>query len=637
LWALILALLLVGMAALAPGPVSAEDGGANWTIRDPSGVRMEGSGGGEPDVSSTEPSGDGVEGVPLGSPGVLWDQPSAGTRIIADQYLSDWGQGVYDADDFSNTQPWNIESIFVDGRKWDTASGSLPQADSLNWLIYPNALPGVPAGYPDIGGELWSYSCLPTAPEVTLSGADSDKVTLDIVLAQGGPLYLPPGTYWLCFYPSLNFGLYGQWGWSLASTTYLATAQIIDPYDIFGYNYTSWTPWTALNSTFHDAAFRLEGTEVWEWEFGDAPEEALAYPSTGVTGAFPTCKNVTISGWIQHNNFGTWFGPGFDMEPDGNHGLCPGFAPYDNDECFQDGDAGLIRPQPYTIQGGAVVPCGGSACEYEICLVDSYGDGWTGGTVDVFVNGNPEYTGLTLASGYGPECHPIPVGSGDEITVHYTAGGWPSENEYYIYDLYGVLVRSEGTGGVTPGDVLPGQLYAACPPPFTPGAPLGDICQLAQWGSDIDILIHNWMPNHEPYLPGYVNVLIDWNQDGQWQNDPATTCGGSMVPEHVLVDFVIPPQYDGTLSALGPPAFQIGPNAGYVWARFSITEDPVDSNWIGEGNFEDGETEDYLLKVYEPPPGPRGVPTMNQWGMVALITLFTGLLMWAVRRRRLAS
>ena len=70
----------------------------------------------------------------------------------------------------------------------------------------------------------------------------------------------------------------------------------------------------------------------------------------------------------------------------------------------------------------------------------------------------------------------------------------------------------------------------------------------------------------------------------------------------MLVDFVIPPKYDGTLSALMPigTGFTIGPNAGYVWVRFSITERPVSPTggpWDGSGNFEDGETEDYLLRV----------------------------------------
>ena len=484
-----------------------------------------------PIVPSTGPSGDGFEGAPLASPGVLWNQPSDGFTALASQYFLGYGCGVYSADDFSNPVPWNIQFIFVDGDPEGAYTDSLLYAYSLNWFIYPDA-GGHPAGDPDTGGHLWSHSCPPSAPEVTISGPYNCEVTLDIVQAQGCLLHLPPGTYWLCFYPSLDVDLYGQWFWDTAGTTNLAVAQIIDPCDVFAYGWTSWTPWTDYTSVY-DLAFRLESYPEGWLEYGDAPEGALAYPSTGVTGAFPTCKNVTIAGWIQHNNFGTWFGPGFDMESDGNHGLCPGFAPYDNDECFGDGDAGLILPQPYTIQGGVVAPCGNSA-----------------------------------------------------------------------------------------------------------GTPLGSPCESAQWGSDIDILIHNWMPDHPTYLPGYVNVLIDWNQDGQWQNDPATTCDGTMVPEHVLVDFLVPPQYDGPLSALGPPPFQIGPNDGYVWVRFSITEDPVGGNWTGEGDFEDGETEDYLLRIYQPPPvGGEAYPVskaslLAPWIAGALV--LAGGISWYVLRRRSA-
>jgi len=105
---------------------------------------------------------------------------------------------------------------------------------------------------------------------------------------------------------------------------------------------------------------------------------------------------------------------------------------------------------------------GDPVCSYQICLTDDYGDGWNGGTVDVFVNAIPVYSGLTLATGSGPECHPISVKTGDEITVYYTPGGWAYENEYHIYDSDGILVRSEGTGGVEPGDVLQGELYGLC-------------------------------------------------------------------------------------------------------------------------------------------------------------------------------
>ncbi|MBC8385407.1 MAG: hypothetical protein H8E57_07805 [Candidatus Cloacimonetes bacterium] len=243
-----------------------------------------------------------------------------------------------------------------------------------------------------------------------------------------------------------------------------------------------------------DYLLHVEEETLEEFDFGDAPEgdNKIAYPSLGVQGSFPTCVTVGPSGYIQHG-FGmnwAWFGQTYDLETDGDAGLCPNcFPTYDDDECFGDGDAGLLYPDTYTING---------------------------------VN-----------------------------TVIYC-------------------------------------------PMTTPLGDLGTMCQTAVWGTDIDIDVTNTMP-----VDGYVNVLFDWNQDGFWQNDPLSQCAGIMTPEHVLVNFGIPMGYSGPLSGLLPPSFMIGPNNGYVWCRFSITEAQVINDWDGSGVFEDGETEDYLLYVEE--------------------------------------
>lgn len=262
-------------------------------------------------------------------------------------------------------------------------------------------------------------------------------------------------------------------------------------------------PWNELRYPFEhpwggqsiDLAFAIAGDDPCpqeDLEFGDAPENALAYPASGVMGMFPTCMTVGPATWIQHTNFGAWMGPAFDFETDGNAGLCPMFAPYDSDECFADGDAGLLVPGSYTIDAANnVVPCPNS-----------------------------------------------PAGPG-----------------------------------------------------------LGTVCTNAGWGANIDVEVHNHMPNQ---TVGYVNVLIDWNQDGMWAGSSQCPSGVS-VPEHVLVDFPVPNPYDGPLSGLVPPGFLIGPNPGHVWMRVSITERPVGAGWDGSGNFEDGETEDYLLLVDEEP------------------------------------
>lgn len=225
-------------------------------------------------------------------------------------------------------------------------------------------------------------------------------------------------------------------------------------------------------------------------DWGDAPEGALAYPHLGVLGQFPTCFAVLLAPFIYHGQLCWAHFPGapppFDFEVDGNAGLCP-FMPgqYDMDECFIV-DAGLMFPDPYTIdQTNNIVPCPGAA-------------------------------------------------------------------------------------------------------PST----LGPICSTAQWGANLDIMIANNMP-----VGGYFNLIIDYDMSGFWGG--ASTCPTGQAPEHAVINyFPVPQGYYGPASGLpGIPGFLLGPNQGWVWARFTISEQPVPIPWQGEGSFEDGETEDYLLCI----------------------------------------
>ncbi|MBN1363138.1 MAG: LamG domain-containing protein [Sedimentisphaerales bacterium] len=229
-------------------------------------------------------------------------------------------------------------------------------------------------------------------------------------------------------------------------------------------------------------------------DFGDAPEGALAYPSSGVIGQFPTCIGVGPAAWIEHASQGLYFGPKADVEAGGNAGMCPGFNPdaYNQDEGTNDGDAGLIQPRAYTIKGA--------------------------------------------------------VGSEDVYPLIY----FGLEN-------------------------------------------LGSACLSYGWGTTLDIEVHN---RRTDLKEAYVNVLVDWNQDGKWQD--SALCSYGEVPEHALVNFPVPSGYSGPLSELSPPNIQLGPSAGYVWSRFTISDRKVAEGWNGDGVFTDGETEDYLLCVGEP-------------------------------------
>lgn len=456
-----------------------------------------------------------------------------------------------------------------------------------------------------------------------------------------------------------------------------------------------------------------------EYEYGDAPEGAVAYPLLGVMGNFPTCMNVATNGYIQHNNFGAFLGPTFDFEPDGNGGLCPTFAPYDNDECFNDGDAGLLFPDPYTIQGGAVVPCPngagtslGTTCSQAVwgtdidIQVQNFMPNQTIGYMNVVFDWTqngvwgdvancpgataPEHVlhNFPVPNGYsgplsglGPPNFTIgPNGSyvwarfmiseammplnwdgqgafedgeSEDYLIHvvmppppegdygdapdsalaYPASGqmgnFPTciytgpPNTYVFHGIEEVLFfgpfkdfEADGNAGLCSPYTMPynnDECYQdndaglIVPGPYTiqfsggvytvvpclgNGGILDTICNMVHWGPELDIHVTN-LTNNE----AVVNVLMDFNMDGKWALDPTTLCVGNVVPEHVLVNFPVPAGYSGPLSALGPPPFMAGPYVGYLWTRFSVSEQPVVTDWDGAGSFEMGESEDYILYV----------------------------------------
>jgi len=154
---------------------------------------------------------------------------------------------------------------------------------------------------------------------------------------------------------------------------------------------------------------------------------------------------------------------------------------------------------------------------------------------------------------------------------------------------------------------------------------LGYGCSQAIWGQNVDI----WLNGVNPQLasPGFFNLLVDWNQDGDWLD--VVNCNQAPVPEHAVVNFPIPPGFIGPISVLNPPPFTIGPRGGKVWARFTLTESPVQLPWDGSGQFNDGETEDYLLGVTVDTEIPvSNWPIFLALGLIIMSTLF----LWWKRR-----
>jgi hypothetical protein len=131
-------------------------------------------------------------------------------------------------------------------------------------------------------------------------------------------------------------------------------------------------------------------TTCFTQDMGDAPEGALAYPEAAVLGKFPTCLDPTLAGYIQHGLVdppAAFFGPSVDSEADGNAGACSPYTPYNFDECFADGDAGLLIPaSPFTIVGSSYLGCIGPGAK--LCMV---GDTIIWGTdLDIDVTNNTQ-------------------------------------------------------------------------------------------------------------------------------------------------------------------------------------------------------------------------------------------------------
>jgi len=104
----------------------------------------------------------------------------------------------------------------------------------------------------------------------------------------------------------------------------------------------------------------------------------------------------------------------------------------------------------------------------------------------------------------------------------------------------------------------------------------------------------------------FVNVLFDWNQDGDWNDN--FPCGAECVHEWTFKNYVV--TLAPGCNTITLPNFPIGPRVGASWMRLTLTRTPVkdDFPWngsLGEANgyYVGGETEDYPVHISPPPTG----------------------------------
>jgi len=125
---------------------------------------------------------------------------------------------------------------------------------------------------------------------------------------------------------------------------------------------------------------------------------------------------------------------------------------------------------------------------YTVNLYDSWGDGWNGGLLDVYVNGVVALDNITLASGAGPAVFTFLANAGDEIATVFTAGSYSSECSYEILDPNLAVIATDGPGPVGIGFIS--QMVLFEPTWGTPDYEFALACtstfvETLDWGWDI--------------------------------------------------------------------------------------------------------------------------------------------------------
>ena len=211
-----------------------------------------------PALADRAPAGEGpVNLAPPGTPSplsappvtaqanVLWEQGIGYTNASAIQYAG-WTHLI--ADDFTNTEPWTISSIFLPAFTYDFA----PDIPTFTWAIYADDGTGKPNGVPYDGvtTPFWSLTLDLPDPQVTLTtpgwtGWNGHQ--RDLLLTLDTPITLPPGHWWLVPYAtfSSDLGVFRVYWFQGTGGSGAA------PHDSFG------GPWNPHG--FSAFSFRLEG------------------------------------------------------------------------------------------------------------------------------------------------------------------------------------------------------------------------------------------------------------------------------------------------------------------------------------------------------------------------------------------
>ncbi len=171
------------------------------------------------------------------------------------------------------------------------------------------------------------------------------------------------------------------------------------------------------------------------------------------------------------------------------------------------------------VHGPTTVPA--TNCSYLLELFDSFGDGWGGSFVSVFINGSPAGT-FTCNSAY--DAFLIGVNIGQVLVIQYTAvGPFEGDNLYTLSFLSsGQVVYNSGTPPTT--GIVYSTTITCDPPPATPEDCVGGATLCNSLGINNNT---NSTGSVADLNPGNYGCLLAAEQQGTWYNF-AISSGGTL-------------------------------------------------------------------------------------------------------------
>jgi len=155
-----------------------------------------------------------------------------------------------------------------------------------------------------------------------------------------------------------------------------------------------------------------------------------------------------------------------------------------------------------------------------------------------------------------------------------------------------------------------------------------DLRACAEQTIDIEVTVQPDAPKAEAY---YLNLLFDWNHDGQWEGQescsPTENFPDGRAHEWAIRNLLLDqPPYNvgpGFRGQITTPAFLTGTDPERLWFRATVSTQPVDETvyvpvdqggpgWDGSGYFLYGETEDYGWPFEPQPPVPELPPPPSE-------------------------